>query len=272
MGIWQLAGAAYFFGQLFTVAALALDAPSIIFVVKAIEPLSTALLAVPLLKQSFNLRLFMAILVACTGIMITAWAAHGGMERAHQSHVYLAMALGMLANVGFSSRACVAKRALAFESSEPLEAYGKLTLAATQSGSVLLLLWLLLGHAVLGDAAVDGVLRHLLSRPGPWFVASFTYFLYQSASILLLSCFLVETHALLVALKHVFVVVLASLMTGAVLNSEMVAGLAIVCAGVAWYLAGGRGMPCSPARCRRRTLRCLGHWWPWSSPLWRSAP
>lgn len=32
--------------------------------VKAIEPLSTALLAVPLLKQSFNLRLFMAILVA----------------------------------------------------------------------------------------------------------------------------------------------------------------------------------------------------------------
>lgn len=106
-----------------------------VFMVKSIEPLSTAVLAIPVLKQRFNLRLLLAILVApwlsgplprgreaCSGIMITAAAAHGGYRQLSASNAYFSMALGMMANVGFSSRACVAKRALAFESKEPLEA------------------------------------------------------------------------------------------------------------------------------------------------------
>lgn len=236
-GIWQLAGSAYFFGQLFTVAALALDAPSIVFVVKAIEPLSTALLAIPLLSQTFNLRLFLSILVACSGIMITAMAAHGGFSGIHYSSVYLAMVLGMLANVGFSTRACVAKRALVFESKDPLEAYGKLTVAATQSGFVLLVLWLFVGRSFLDDNGMMSFLQHVCSNPGAWCTVSLTYFLYQGSSIFLLNCFYVETHALLVALKHVFVVVLASMLTGAVLNPQMILGLLLVSGGVCWYLS-----------------------------------
>lgn len=45
------------------------------------------------------------------------------------------------------------------------------------------------------------ILQHLQELPGAWLTASLTYFLYQGASMLLLSYFLVETHALLVALK-----------------------------------------------------------------------
>eukprot|EP00435_Cladocopium_sp_Y103_P004866 s262_g1.t1 len=224
-GIWHLAGAAYFFGQLFTVAALALDAPSVVFVVKAIEPLTTALLAIPLLNQAFNLRLLGIaglsdlLVLACIGIMITAMAAHGGFKKIHYSRAYLSIVLSMLANVGFSSRACVAKRALAFESKEPLEAYGKLTVTATQSGLVLLLLWLFLAQSVLDDDDMMSLLRHLSFNPGAW------------------SWFLVETHALLVALKHIFVVILATLLTGAVFNVHMAIGLALVIAGVSWYLS-----------------------------------
>lgn len=236
-GTWHLAGSAYFFGQLFTVAALALDAPSVVFVVKAIEPLTTALLAIPLLNQIFNLRLFLAILVACTGIMITAMAAHGGFNQIHHSRAEMSIVLSMLANVGFSSRACVAKRALAFESKEPLEAYGKLTVTATQSGFGLLLLWLFLAQSVLDERDMMSLLRHLSFNPGAWFTVCLTYFLYQACSIYLLSCFLVETHALLVALKHIFVVILASLLTGAVFNVHMTIGLSLVVAGVSWYLS-----------------------------------
>lgn len=236
-GTWHLAGSAYFFGQLFTVAALALDAPSVVFVVKAIEPLTTASLAIPLLNQSFNLRLFLAILVACVGIMITAMAAHGGFNQIHHSRAEMSIVLSMLANVGFSSRACVAKRALSFESKEPLEAYGKLTVTATQSGFVLLLLWLFLAQSVLDDRDMMSLLRHVRFNPGAWFTVCLTYFLYQACSIYLLSCFLVETHALLVALKHIFVVVLASLLTGAVFNVHMTIGLTLVVAGVSWYLS-----------------------------------
>lgn len=238
LGMWQMAGAAYFFGQLFTVAALALDAPSLVFVVKAIEPLSTALLAIPVLHQTFNVRLFLAILVACVGIMITAAASHGGFNGVHYSSAYMSMTLGMLANIGFSARACVAKRALVFDSNEPLEAYGMCTVFATQSGVVLLLVWLILGRCILNNAGdMTSILQHLSQRPGAWLTASLTYFLYQGSSILLLSCFKVETHALLVALKHVFVVVLASLITGAVLNPPMILGLLLVSLGVCWYLS-----------------------------------
>ncbi|CAE7280109.1 MOK [Symbiodinium microadriaticum] len=248
-GTWQLAGSAYFYGQLFTVAALALDAPSIVFVVKAIEPLSTALLAIPVLRQSFQPQLFLAIVVACSGIMITAWAAHGGSSVVQSGSAYVAMCMGMLANIGFSCRACVAKRALVFESNHPLQAFGKLTVSATQSGTVLLVLWLLLGRMLPNHEAATSLIMHLCHRPGAWFTAALTYFLYQSSSLLLLNCFLVETHALLVALKHVFVVVIASLMTGAVLNEYMVLGLILVCTGVCWYLTDS-----SPAKSEQEPI------------------
>ena len=168
--------------------------------VKSVEPLSTACLAIPVLKQRFNLRLLLAILVACSGIMITASAAHGGVQQLSASKAYLSMGLGMMANVGFSSRACVAKRFLS-KDQKVLEAYGKLSLKATQSGSVLLLLWLLMGRCLAYDSDILDILEQLQRLPTAWLTTSLTYFLYQAASMLLLNYFLVETHALLVALK-----------------------------------------------------------------------
>lgn len=238
-GSWQLAGAAFFFGQLFTVESLNLNSPSVVFAVKAIEPLSTAVLAVPVLKKAFNMQLFMAIIVTCMGISVTAYAgarsAGSLSSTAGRSVTHLAVALAMLANVGYSSKSCVLKKELGNRQTHPLESFGKITITATQSGMVFVGLWWVIGLRMLHPSAFHNILLELHLRPIAWLVSSMTYFLYQAASVLLLDCLVVETHSLLVALKQVFVVVLASLMTHHAVNATMIGGLLAVCAGVCWY-------------------------------------
>lgn len=238
-GTWQLAGAAFFFGQLFTVESLGLNSPSVVFAVKAIEPLSTAVLALPVLKKRLNVQLFMAIIVACMGISVTAYAGasnSGDLARTSgQSATHLAIALAILANMGYSSRSCVLKKALGNRDMHPLESFGKITITASQVGIFLVVLWAVIGEWLFHPASFRDIIFELHLRPTAWFAASVSYFLYQAASVLLLNCLLVETHSLLVALKHVFVVVLASVMTHHAVNATMIGGLLTVCAGVCWY-------------------------------------
>eukprot|EP00930_Biecheleria_cincta_P004647 TRINITY_DN105569_c0_g1_i1.p1 TRINITY_DN105569_c0_g1~~TRINITY_DN105569_c0_g1_i1.p1 ORF type:complete len:418 (+),score=59.17 TRINITY_DN105569_c0_g1_i1:191-1444(+) len=239
LGSWQLAGAGVFFGQLFTVESLNLNSPGVVFAVKAIEPLSTAVLAIPVLKQRFNMQLVMAIIVTCMGISVTAYAgasSAGSLASASgRSATHVAVALAMLANVGYSAKSCVVKKELGNQDTYPLESYGKITITATQSGVVLVMLWTGIGLRLLHPVAFHNILLELHLRPMAWLVACMTYFLYQAASVLLLDCMLVETHSLLVALKQVFVVVLASVMTHHAINASMINGLITVCAGVCWY-------------------------------------
>mmetsp|Transcript_66956 Transcript_66956/g.174220 ORF Transcript_66956/g.174220 Transcript_66956/m.174220 type:complete len:430 (+) Transcript_66956:93-1382(+) len=235
---WHTAGAAYYFGQLLTVEALSLGAPSIAFTVKAIEPLTTATLAIPTLGQSCQPRLFGAIAVSCAGIVLTVWGSHGG-RLGDGVSASLAVLFALLANLGFSCRACIVKKAFAGGQRDPLEAFGRVTTAGALHGAALLGAWAVLRVALAapGGAPAEGVWQCMAARPGTWAIMSVTYFLYQCSSLLILDCIQVESHALLVAMKHIFVVLLASLLTGANLGPTSMVGVGIASVGVLLYTA-----------------------------------
>jgi drug/metabolite transporter (DMT)-like permease len=233
---WHTAGAAYYFGQLLTVEALSLGAPSVAFTVKAIEPLTTATLAIPTLGKSWQPRLFAAIAVSCGGIVLTVWSSHGG-HMGDGSSASLAVLFALLANLGFSCRACIVKKAFEHGERDPLEAFGRVTTTGALHGVALLGAWmaLRLALAVPSGAQVEGVCQSMAARPGTWAIMSVTYFLYQCSSLLILDCIQVESHALLVATKHIFVVILASLLTGATLGLTSMIGVGIASVGVLLY-------------------------------------
>merc|ERR1719247_1674488 len=73
---WLVAGAGYWYGQFFTVQSLVFGAPALTFIVKTAEPLSTALLAVLVLKRPFRWPLLLGVLLACIGIMVSVHSAN----------------------------------------------------------------------------------------------------------------------------------------------------------------------------------------------------
>jgi drug/metabolite transporter (DMT)-like permease len=238
---WLAAGAGFFFGQFFTVLSLAAAAPSICFVIKAIEPLTTALLAIPTLRQSVNWRLLLAISVSCVGIVITALGSshagsgHGG----HPDRVGVAIICAFLCNCGFSSRACVVKKANAQGNVPGVEMFGKVSVAASAWGIAMLIMWLVIlffhPHSATYRDSFDGLVEVWEHHLGTWLAMSCCYFLYQCASLLLLDCFIVESHALLVGMKHIFTVVLASVLIHSPLSALAIVGVVIAAAGVVWY-------------------------------------
>lgn len=236
MVTWFSAGAGYFFGQLFTVMSLAAASPGICFVVKALEPLTTASLAIPVLQQTFNWRLMLAIFVSCVGVVITALGSHSVMG----DSLTVAIISAVLANAGFSSRACVVKKQYSHGKVSPIETFFKVSLTGCICGFTMLVLWLVAlffrprgfnYHATFGDLGAS--IAHSLDS---WVKLSICYFLYQCASLLLLDCLLVESHALLVAMKHIFVVIIASILTHARLSLLMILGVVIAAVGVLSYI------------------------------------
>lgn len=234
---WCIAGMGFFFGQLFTVEGLGAGAPGLVFGVKVLEPLSTSLLAIPVLGQRCNCYLLAAIVVACAGIAVAVVGAH------RSSHVPQS-ALGAckvilvsaLANLGFSVRSCIVKNAYSQRALAPLEIFGRVNATATLAGTLMLVLWLLyLAAQPHSGASLAVILKELGSGPWDWFSTCLCYFLYQCSSILLLECLFVESHALLVALKHVFVVIVASVLSGSYLNTQMIIGVGVASAGVFFY-------------------------------------
>lgn len=233
---WYVGGTAYFYGQLFTVMALAMSSPGIVFVVKAIEPLSTALLAIPVLNKAFSLPLFIAIAISCTGIVVTVQGSPEGVsfdDAAGKAAIW-AMAFAVFANMGFSTRACVVKKAFQKAKMSPLETFGKVTIAGTITGLLPLLVWLVL-HPTMAVSALSAFAVELQARAAPWFILSMCYLLYQCSSLLILDCIAVESHALMVAMKHIFVVVSASIVIGAPLTITMIVGIVMASAGVYYY-------------------------------------
>lgn len=249
---WHTAGAAYYFGQLLTVEALSLGAPSVAFTVKAIEPLTTATLAIPTLGKSWQPRLFVAIAVSCFGIVVTVFSSHGG-HIGDGASASLAVLFALLANLGFSCRACVVKKAFAHGGRDPLEAFGRVTTTGALHGTVLLVLWmaLRLALAVPSGTHVSGVYQSMTAMPGTWAIMSVTYFLYQCSSLLILDCVQVESHALMVAMKHIFVVIQASVLTGATLGLTSMVGVGIASVGVLLYTAS----PEQPAKAKEEEKR-----------------
>jgi hypothetical protein len=219
----HVAGSAYFYGQLFTVAALARSSPNIVFIVKAVEPLGTALLAGPTLRKTFNAGLFASILISCIGIVLTALGSADVTSSMTLPKSWITgVTCAMLANLGFSTRQCLAKSLYVHEGRGALETFGKVGLAGTLWGVLPILVkpstLMSLSQTFGGFSAVFG---------GEWLMVSVCYFLYQSSSLLILQCIAVESHALLVGMKHVFSVITVSLLLGAKLTPSILFGLSV---------------------------------------------
>lgn len=234
---WYAAGAGFFFGQLFTVEGLGAGAPGLVFGVKVLEPLSTSLLAIPVLGQRLNWRLLVAVMVACSGILLCVVGAHrGAPSKGGDFNEWKVIVGAILANLGFSSRACVMKKAYSQRSISPLETFFKVNVVAGACGVLMLIVWAIyLATCPERFVYFANVFHQLAAKPWKWFATCLCYFLYQCSSILLLDCLLVETHALLVALKHIFVVILASIMSGSPINTLMIIGIVVASLGVFAY-------------------------------------
>merc|ERR1719335_1489350 len=70
---------------------------------------------------------------------------------------------------------------------------------------------------------------------GEWLIVSLCYFLYQSSSLLILQCIAVESHALLVGMKHVLSVITVSLLLGNHLTPTILFGLCVSAVGLWMY-------------------------------------
>lgn len=250
----HVAGSAYFCGQLFTIVALTRSDPSIVFVVKALEPLSTALLAIPTLRKPFKPGLFMGLAIACSGIMLTGMGSSGA--TASKPWTNLAWSVGCvfacLGNLGFSVRQCLVKSFYEHEGRSALETFGKVGLAGTAWGTLPLLSYAIItafthnsstpttwwGSLHLSPRPQTSELGFLLvlstfhTRWVEWLCVVVCYFLYQASSLLILECIAVESHALLCGMKQVFSVVTVSIILGTPLAPATLMGLCVVAVGV----------------------------------------
>jgi drug/metabolite transporter (DMT)-like permease len=241
---WYSSGTAYFFGQFFTVAALASSSPCLVFAVKAMEPLSTALLAIPTLGQEFSGRLFVGLVVACCGIaLVSVGTFHeDSIKKTSGSAAMLIVGTVLLANFGFSTRACVVKKTFAQDVRPALEALGRITVAGLLTGMLPMLV--LIAAAIQGsrsssDSSIvvwtKALLSEFTAQLNAWVLVSMCFFSYQGASLLLLECLAVESHALLVASKHVFVAIVSSVLLGEGMSHTMVIGISVTAVGVLFY-------------------------------------
>lgn len=230
----HVAGSAYFYGQLFTIVALARSSPSIVFVVKAVEPITTALLAGPTLRQPFNPGLFMGLMIACSGIVLTGLGtSHLAMP--HGDNWSIGIFFAFLANLGFSARQCLVKSFYVHEGNGALETFGKVGLAGAAWGILPLLSYSIIAaftESSVIQRSVTMICSSFHETWSEWLCVSVCYFLYQASSLLILECIAVESHALLVGMKHVFSVVTVSLLLGTKLAPVTLIGLFVAGLGV----------------------------------------
>jgi len=227
-------------------------------VVKAVEPLSTALLAIPMLGQKPSFSLFAGLFLACGGIIATHLGGHHDVPSGGTSPPGAADATGpfsrsatltvlaaLLANLGFSGRACMVKQAYGRAGGNPLATLTTLSFTGTITGLFPILLWpvaLVLHHWYGSSETASWDRPLILTDLGSgevrlWVSASVSYCIYQCSSLLILDCIAVESHALLVAVKHVFTAIVAALMVGEHLSATSLLGGAVTAAGIAIYTA-----------------------------------
>jgi len=242
MSVWYITGAHFCYGQLFTLMGVCFGTPVLVFAAKALEPISTALLAVPMLGQSFSLSMFGTIIVSCIGIAVTTLGAPEGVRI--DEATWLAVIFAMLSNLTFSIKQCGIKKVYQQVKCPPTEALAKVTLGSTMSCLFMAVLWdsyiafgLPIGSitSTFATSQFNAVVLSVWTRPLTWFRMSAFFFFGQYGSLLILDCVSVESHALLTALKHILTAVVASICTGSEITFTMMVGLIVACAGILMY-------------------------------------
>jgi len=242
MSVWYITGAHFCYGQLFTLMGVCFGTPVLVFASKALEPISTALLAVPMLGQSFSMSMFGSIIVSCIGIALTTLGAPEGVRV--DEATWLAIIFAMLSNLTFSIKQCGIKKVYQQVKCPPTEALAKVTLGSTMSCLFMAVLWdsyiafgLPIGSitSTFATSQFNAVVLSVWTRPLTWFRMSAFFFFGQYGSLLILDCVSVESHALLTALKHILTAVVASICTGSEITFTMMVGLIVACAGILMY-------------------------------------
>ena len=220
----------YTLGFVFTNAALALASAPFVETVKAAEPISTVALAAALLGERESLGSYLSLLPVCAGVGMASMSGdsfNGG-----------AFVLSLLANLGFSARAVLAKRL------RSVQAGGggggddvRLFFAVSVQGAMMLLP---------AAALVDG--GTLLAAPAgfAWgaYVArlalnGLAYSVYNLLSFMVLSRVNVATHAVLNAVRRLLMIVFTSYYFGELRTTLNTVGVVVAVGGVCLYALAG---------------------------------
>jgi len=236
-GFWLIAGAAFWYGQFFTIQSMILGTPALAFIIKLAEPLSTSLLAGWVLRKPYSLPLLLGVLIACIGVMICVYSADHSEKQSASAHGFQSIGLvcAMLANLSFSSRACLAKKAMDQLRLDPCVAFGMMTIVSGIAGVLPILGWALTSRFGLGMNSVLCPFFDPRFSARSWLMMCLSYVLYQTCCIFILAAVAVESHALLVASKHVLLVVIVSLLVHAQLSQGILFGMALTLSGVYIY-------------------------------------
>lgn len=220
----------YMLGFVFTNAALSLAGAPFVETVKAAEPISTVALAAALLGERESLGSYLSLLPVCAGV---GMASMGG-----DSFNTGAFVLSLLANIGFSARAVLAKRL------RGVQAGGggggddvRLFFAVSVQGAMMLL-----PAAVLIDGGT------LLAAPTgfAWgaYVAhlalnGLAYSVYNLLSFMVLSRVNVATHAVLNAVRRLLMIIFTSYYFGELRTTLNSVGVVVAVGGVCLYALAG---------------------------------
>jgi hypothetical protein len=235
---WYAAGLGLFFGQLLCNAALSASSPIVTFVIRAIEPIVIAKLAMSALGKTSTLQQLFPIFFSCSGVMLSVM----GCDRFTQNdrdfnNIEVACLLAMVSNLGFAVRSCSVKFAYTTEGQQicPMEVFVKLSKTSAAASLIPLVLYVIYaGRDVSGFTSLISALKGCWM---PMLSMSLCSALSMAASFLMLSAVAVESHALMNALKQVLLALLESVLMGEQLSMPTLAGVFITVLGISLYAA-----------------------------------
>jgi uncharacterized membrane protein len=235
-GAWYTAGQGFFYGQVLTNAALSACSPVVTFVVRAVEPMIIANLAIVSLGKKSTLQQLFPIFLSCGGVMLAVLGCD-----AHQpkdlNKIEVGCLLAMASNVAFAARSCSIKYAFTTEGEQtcPMEVFVKLAKTSFIASGIPVALY----FVVFSGDDTGGELARLVTSISecwlPMLNMSLCYAVQTAASFLILEAVSVETHSLLSSLKQVLLALLESVFLGEVLSNRTLVGVLVTMAGLTMY-------------------------------------
>jgi drug/metabolite transporter (DMT)-like permease len=246
-GAWYAAGLGLFFGQLLTNAALSAASPVVTFVIRAIEPIAIAQLAMFALDKTTTLQQLVPIFVSCSGVILSVIGCHkdepsdlnisdAAQDDQDLSGIKVACLLAMASNLGYAVRSCSVKFAYTMGCQQqicPKEVFVNLAKTAFAASLIPLVLFLV-------DPSSDvSRLSHLTSALRdcwlPMLSMSLSCTVQWAASLMVLNAIAVESHSLTNSIQKVILAVLTTMLMGETLARLTLIGLLITVVGISTY-------------------------------------